>query len=132
VDDGGEHSPRVVVVGPCASGKTTLVGNLRPLGYNIKSCVQEHSLTPQLWKRFSKAELLVFLDAELSTISRRQNRSDWTQRRLDDQRQRLADARANCDLYVRTDGLTREQVADAVETFLRERGVVPRVRPPDG
>jgi len=132
VDDGGEHSPRIVVVGPCAAGKTTLVGNLRPLGYNIKSCVQEHSLTPQLWKKFSKAEILVFLDAELRTIAQRQNRSDWTQRRLDGQRERLADARANCDLYLSTDGLTREQVADAVEAFLIEMGVVPRVHLPEG
>ena len=66
---------RVVVVGPCASGKTTLVDNLRPRGYEIKSCVQEHSFTPDLWKRFSKADVLVFLDAELPTIAERQQRS---------------------------------------------------------
>ena len=130
--ESGEHGPRIVVVGPCAAGKTTLVGNLRPLGYNIKSCVQEHSLTLQLWKKFSKAEILVFLDAELPTIAGRQNRSDWTQRRLDGQRRRLADARENCDFYLSTDGLTRGQVADAVEAFLRERGVVPRVHAPEG
>jgi shikimate kinase len=132
VDDEGEHSPRIVVVGPCAAGKTTLVSNLRPLGYNIKSCVQEHSFTPQLWKKFSKAEILVFLDAELPTIARRQNRSDWTQRRLDGQRHRLADARAKCDLCLSTDNLTREQVADAVQGFLREQGVIPRGSPPEG
>jgi shikimate kinase len=125
MEDEGEHSPRVVVVGPCAAGKTTLVGNLRPLGYNIRSCSQEHSFAPRLWRDFSKAEVLVFLDAELSTIARRQNRSDWTQSRLDAQRHRLAHAREHCDFYLQTDELTQDQVAHAVEVFLRARGVVP-------
>jgi guanylate kinase len=126
MDDEGEHRPRIVVVGPCAAGKTTLVGNLRSQGYNIKSCAQEHSFAPQLWKQFSKAEILVFLDADLPTIARRQNRSDWTQARLDAQRQRLSHARQHCDLYLHTDDLTREQVAVAVEAFLHTRGVEPQ------
>jgi predicted ATPase len=126
MDDEGEPGPRIVVVGPCAAGKTTLVGTLRPRGYSIKSCAQEHSPAPQLWKEFSKAEVLVFLDAGLSTIARRQNRSDWTQARLDAQRQRLAHARAHCDFYLYTDDLTREQVADAVAAFLSAQGIPPR------
>lgn len=121
--DDGECRPRIVVVGPCAAGKTTLVGNLRSQGYNIKSCAQEHSFAPRLWKEYSKAEILVFLDAELPTIARRQNRSDWTQARLDAQRQRLSHARQHCDFYVHTDALTREQVAEAVEAFLHAQGI---------
>ena len=66
MDDDPVHSPQIVVVGPCAAGKTTLVSNLRPVGYNIKSCVQEHSLTPQLWKKFSRADILIFLDVDIS------------------------------------------------------------------
>jgi hypothetical protein len=126
MDDEGERGPRIVVVGPCAAGKTTLVGNLRPRGYNVRSCLQEHSFAPRLWEEFSRAEVLIFLDAELPTISRRQNRSDWTQSRLDAQRHRLAHAREHCDLYLKTDDLTREQVADAVVAFLCARGIVPR------
>ena len=121
MSDEDGHCPLVVVVGPCAAGKTTLVSNLRPKGYRIKACVQEHSFTPDLWKRFSRAEILVFLDARLHTIARRQSRSDWTSARLDAQRQRLAHARAHCDLYLPTDELTREEVASAVEAFLQER-----------
>jgi hypothetical protein len=123
--EGEERSPLVVVVGPCAAGKTTLVGKLRPKGYRIKACVQEHSFTPDLWKRFSGADILVFLDAQLHTIVRRQNRSDWTSARLDAQRRRLSHARAHCDLYLPTDELTREEVASVVEVFLRERRVTP-------
>jgi len=123
MEDDGERGPRIVVVGPCAAGKSTLVGNLTK-GYNIRSCAQEHSSMPQLWKRFSKAEILIFLDAELPTIARRQQRSDWTQARLDEQRLRLAHARAHCDLYLPTDDLSRTQVADRVEKFLHARGIV--------
>jgi hypothetical protein len=125
MDDKDQCGPRIVVVGPCAAGKTTLVGNLRCLGYNIHSCAQEHSGVPELWKRRCRADVLVHLDAELETIGQRQNRTDWTAARLDAQRQRLADARQHCDLYVRTDELTREQVAATVDAFLRKHGVTP-------
>ena len=126
MDEGVERGPRVIVVGPCAAGKTTLVSKLRPRGYNIRSCVQEHSFTPDLWKRFSKADVLVFLDATLVTIAQRQQRSDWTQRRLDGQHKRLAHARAHCGLYLPTDDLAREEVAETVDVFLRSRGVTPQ------
>ena len=125
-EDEGESSPRIVVVGPCAAGKTTLVGNLRPKGDNIRSCSQEHSGVPELWHRYCRAQVLIYLDARLSTIARRQGRSDWTERRLQVQRQRLANARAHCDLYLPTDNLTRSQVAERVEGFLRGQGIPPK------
>lgn len=78
-----------------------------------------------MWIKFSKAEVLIYLDAQLETIARRQHRSDWTQARLDAQHQRLSDARTHCDLYVSTDPLTPDQVADRVEAFLREHGITP-------
>jgi hypothetical protein len=101
------------------------VHNLSARSYDIHSCAQEHSLVPKLWLKFCRAEVLVYLDAELPTIAQRQNRSDWTHTRLDAQRVRLADARLHCDLYLRTDELTRLQVADAVERYLRGRGILP-------
>jgi hypothetical protein len=67
--------------------------------------------------------MLVFLDAELPTIASRQNRSDWTQTRLDAQRKRLAHAREHCDYYLRTDDLSREEVANAVEEYLIGCGI---------
>jgi GTPase SAR1 family protein len=125
MEDEDQPGPRIVVVGPCAAGKTTLVDNLRPQEYDIRSCAQEHSCVPRLWKKFCRADVLIYLDAELPTIARRQGRSDWTQSRLNQQRERLADARLHCDLYLRTDDMTRAQVAGAVDAFLRQRGVMP-------
>jgi deoxyadenosine/deoxycytidine kinase len=125
MDDADRPEPRIVVAGPCAAGKTTLVNNLSPLGYNIHSCAQEHSFAPKMWQR-SNPEWLIFLDAELETIAERQKRGDWTQARLNEQRKRLAHARSHCDLYLKTDDLTRKQVADAVVAFLRQQGVDPK------
>jgi hypothetical protein len=122
---GAEPALRIVVVGPCASGKSTLVANLRPKGYPVHTCAQEHSHVPQLWRKYCRADVLVYLDAGLETIGRRQGRSDWTQERLDEQLRRLADARRHCDLHVHTDDLSREQVADRVERFLLQAGIVP-------
>jgi chloramphenicol 3-O-phosphotransferase len=84
---------------------------------------------PDLWRRFSKADVLIFLDAQLPTIARRQQRSDWTEEWRDVQWQRLAHARQHCDLYLETDSLTREEVAENVEAFLRGRQITPCTRP---
>jgi guanylate kinase len=132
MDDSDKRWPRIIVVGPCAAGKTTLISNLSPKGYNIRSCAQEHSFAPQLWKKYCKAQVLIFLDAELPTIAKRQNRTDWTQARLNEQRRRLAHARAHCDFYLTTDNLTRQQVAEAVDVFLQGCNVVLDGRIGDG
>jgi hypothetical protein len=127
-----DHRPRIIVVGPCAAGKTTLAGRLQIKQYDIHTCAQEHSHVPRLWKKYCRADVLVYLDANLNTISQRQNRSDWTQARLGEQHRRLADARLHCDFYLRTDELTREQVAARVEGFLREHGFMPSREGEDG
>ena len=43
--------PRIVVVGPCASGKSTLVSGLREHGYDALASGQEHSEVHHLWRR---------------------------------------------------------------------------------
>ena len=129
MEDEDQRRPRIVVVGPCAAGKTTLVAGLAA-AYDIRSCAQEHSHVPDLWRRFSRADVLVFLDVGLPAIARRLGGSDWTPAILDEQRRRLADARAHCDFYLVTDGLTPQQVAAAVEGFLEQRGIFPRSQGP--
>jgi hypothetical protein len=52
------------------------------------------------------------------TANSRQHRSDWTEVAHAEQLQRLATARAACDLYLPTDDLSPDDVADRVEQFV--------------
>jgi dienelactone hydrolase len=109
-------SPRIVVVGVCSSGKSTLVRALRERGFSVFACAQEHSGVPYLWQR-SEPDVLVYLDASIHTI-RQRRRAKWRQAMLDEERHRLAHAREHCDLYIPTDGLSPHDVASRVITFL--------------
>jgi hypothetical protein len=96
--DARSNRRRVVVVGPCASGKTTLVGGLRSLGYQAVVCGQEHSEISSLWRR-SAPDVLIALDVDLETIRRRRGQT-WPAVIYERQRQRLAEAMAAADLIL--------------------------------
>ena len=70
-----------------------------------------------LWKMRGYPEVLIFLDMEPATANARQGRSDWT---LAAQLNKpaVAHARAACDLYLPTDELAPDEVADQVERFI--------------
>lgn len=123
---------RVVVVGVCASGKTTLVQNLRSWGIDAVSVAQEHSNVAQLW-RHPEPDYLVYLEAGLEAIRYRRP-VGWGGARLRLQRQRLEHARRHCWFYLRTDGLNEEQVATAIRTGLQLEGAdrSRRILPPGG
>jgi chloramphenicol 3-O-phosphotransferase len=118
------EGPRVVVVGPDAAGKSTLVAGLTALGYNARSCAQDHSQVPDMWRRLSRPDFLVFLDASLETIAQRRA-IDWGQDRLDILHARLSHARAHCDLYLNTDGLTPDDVMGRVRAALSQLDIEP-------
>jgi hypothetical protein len=118
-------APRVVVVGPDAAGKTELVRRLRALGYNARSCAQDHSYVPDMWRRLARPDFLVYVDARLETIARRRA-IDWGQKRLDEINARLAHARAHCDFYLPTDDLKPGDVVDRVRAALAGAGIAPR------
>jgi hypothetical protein len=67
--------------------------------------------------------VLIYLDTEPETANARQGRSDWTLAEHMEQIQRLREARAACDLYLPTDELTPQEVADRVEKFISTRPV---------
>ncbi len=115
---------RIVVVGPDAAGKSELVKRLRALGYNARSCAQDHSYVSDMWRRIARPDFLIYLDARLDTIARRRG-IDWGQERLDILNARLAHARAHCDLYLPTDDLEPSQVVDRVRAALLEVGIFP-------
>ena len=117
-------SGRVAVVGPCAAGKSVLVKRLQRLGYDARHSAQEHSYVPNMWQRLTRPEVLVYLDASTEVIQTRREIRYGTQY-LVRQRERLAHARAHCDIYVNTDSLTEEQVFATVVQGLAERGLLP-------
>jgi pantothenate kinase len=107
---------QIVVVGVCSAGKSTLVKRLNEKGYRVRACAQEHSYVGYLWQ-LSSPDLLVYLDASLHTI-RGRGRARWQQSMLDEEHRRLSHAREHCHLYVHTDGISPEDVASRVVTFL--------------
>jgi deoxyadenosine/deoxycytidine kinase len=108
---------KIGIVGPCASGKSTLTASLKKHGYDARHIAQEHSYVPSMWRRITNPDVLVFLDVsyELSTLRRRLN---WTEAEYAEQRYRLRDAQQYADLYVDTNNLTTEQVLSHVLAFL--------------
>lgn len=111
----------IAIVGPCASGKTTLVNGLHARGYaHARLVPQEHSGVPKLWAWHGKPDVLIYLDAQVGTINHRQQRTDWTQAVLDEQHARLRAAREACHLYLPTDDLTIHQVLEAVIAFIEQ------------
>ncbi len=114
---------RVKVVGPCASGKSSLATKLRDLGFDATSAAQDHSYVPDMWQRLNPPDLLIYLDVTLATAHRRGRiGSGWDQEYLDEQHYRLRHARAHCDLYLQTGDLGEEQVLARVLDFLEGLG----------
>jgi deoxyadenosine/deoxycytidine kinase len=115
-DVAGMNRQRIVVVGPCASGKSALVEILRNAGLNAHSAAQEHSHVPTMWM-MSNPSHLIYLDAGLETIKKRRAVS-WGQEFLEEERHRLAHARDHADLIINTDSMSLPQVAEKVLEFI--------------
>ena len=113
------HDRYLVIVGPCAAGKSTLRDRLLAHGFTqVRVVAQEHSGVRDLWKMRGYPEVLIFLDVEAATANARQGRSDWTPVARAEQLKRLQQARAACDLYLPTDDLTPDEVADRVKQYI--------------
>lgn len=111
------EQPKIGVVGPCGAGKSTLIANLRRHGFIGKHIAQEHSYVADMWQRLTKPDLLIYLEVSYpQTILRRH--LNWTEQEYKEQLRRLEHARQHADLFVDTNGLTPQQVADEVMAFL--------------
>jgi dephospho-CoA kinase len=111
---------RVAVVGPCASGKSTLVATLRAAGYEARHPAQEHSYVPDMWRRLVDPDVLIYLDISYEALLAR--RPHFGEREyLEREKARLAHAREHADLAVDTSGMTAEAVRRQVIAFLARR-----------
>ncbi len=110
--------PKLAIVGPCSSGKSTLGGALKAIGYPVRQPTQEHSQVPHLWRHFSQPDYLIYLDVDYKNARLRRPLIDGGPQRLADQHKRLADAFAHHDFYLDTSELTPQEVKTAVLNFL--------------
>jgi deoxyadenosine/deoxycytidine kinase len=107
----------IAIVGPCASGKSTLARGLADQGIRARQVVQEHSFVPEMWQVIAQPDFLVYLDASFQTCSHRKN-LNWRQRDYDEQILRLAHAKENCDILIQTDGRSEATVLEEVLSSL--------------
>jgi cytidylate kinase len=114
----------IVIVGPCAAGKSSLATALRQLGFDVRTVAQEHSVIPKLWAHGGEPSALIFLDASPATIAQRRHSTfpDWLYRQ---QHQRLRSARRHATIYLQTDRLSVDDVRNRVLRHLRRLGIQP-------
>jgi cytidylate kinase len=113
------ESRKIVVVGPCAAGKSTLVTALRELGYDAHASGQEHSEIAMLWQH-SHPDVLIALEVDISAVRDRRGGS-WPEWLHDRQVRRLAAASRAADLAIDTTGISPQTVVDRVVAYLQRR-----------
>lgn len=111
------------IVGPCASGKSTLITGFNLDNIRFRHIAQEHSYVPAMWQRLTNPDLLIFLDASYEVTCRRR-RLNWTVDEYQEQHRRLAHARIHADCYILTDDLSPQEVKDHVLDFLRSKEII--------
>lgn len=111
---------RIGIVGPCSSGKTTLVNALKGYGLNVRHIAQEHSYVPYMWQHISKPDILIFLDVSFP-VSQQRRSLNWKYSDYEEQQKRLVHARQHADLTINTDDLSVEKILDTVLNFLYEK-----------
>jgi chloramphenicol 3-O-phosphotransferase len=116
VPAGATDSRKIVVVGPCAAGKSTLVTALRAIGYDAHVSGQEHSEIATLWQH-SQPDVLIALDVDITAVRDRRGDS-WPEWLHDLQVRRLAAASHAADLAVDTTILSAQDVVARVVAYL--------------
>jgi deoxyadenosine/deoxycytidine kinase len=109
--------PSIGVVGPCKSGKSTLVRGLHEHGFEALQIAQEHSFSPSMWQKIANPDILIYLHSEYeSTVERGLK---WTPEDYENQQPRLAHAREHADFEIASDVLPPEEVLQRVLDFLK-------------
>jgi guanylate kinase len=107
------------VVGPCGSGKSTLIAGLEKHGYRCRHIAQEHSYVKHMWQHITNPDVLIFLECsyENSTSRRKLN---WQPADHEEQLRRLSHAREHAKIIIDTNFLTTDEVLSRVLIFLKE------------
>lgn len=109
-------SRRLVVIGPCASGKTSLTSKLQRMGFDARACGQEHSEIHELWRHLDP-DILIGLRIDLDTLRRRRS-STWSANVYARQQERLESGYAHADLVIDCHAMDQNAVLDEVLDWL--------------
>lgn len=110
--------PLIGVVGPCGSGKSTLIAGLEKRGYACRHIAQEHSYVQAMWQIISKPDILIYLHSSFP-VSAARRKLDWREKDYEEQSRRLSHAREHAHIIIDTDNLTPEQVLQKALEFLK-------------
>jgi deoxyadenosine/deoxycytidine kinase len=110
---------KIGVVGPCASGKSTLVAGLNDHEYWGKHIAQEHSYVADMWQRMTHPDILIYLGVSYDASLKRR-KTDWSPQEYEEQIRRLQHARQNADLAIDTDEFSPQEVLEQVLDFLSQ------------
>jgi cytidylate kinase len=112
------YKPLIGIVGPCGSGKSTLIAGLEKYGYRCRHIAQEHSYVQVMWQKIANPDILIYLNASFP-VSTTRCQLNWQKKDHDEQMRRLAHAREHANLFLDTDHLTPEQVLQKVLDYLQ-------------
>jgi deoxyadenosine/deoxycytidine kinase len=115
-----DSQPLIGVVGPCGSGKSTLIAGLEKHGFRCRHIAQEHSYVKTMWQVITKPDILIYLECsfENSTSRRKLN---WLPVDHEEQLRRLSHSRQNADIIIDTNTLTPEEVL--TQALIQLRGL---------
>lgn len=116
---GHDTRPLIGIVGPCGSGKSTLVKNLEQRGYRCRHIAQEHSYVKHMWQVITNPDVLIFLQCsfENSTTRRKLN---WLPSDYEEQQRRLSHAREHAHIIIETDPLNADEVLAQALDYLKK------------
>ncbi|MCB0117896.1 MAG: hypothetical protein H6634_17670 [Anaerolineales bacterium] len=117
--DNEPASPLIGIVGPCGSGKSTLIAGLEKHGYRCRHIAQEHSYVQQMWQVITNPDVLIFLECSFENSTTRRNLK-WQPADHEEQLRRLAHAHKNADLIIDTNRFTSDEVLAHALEFLRK------------
>ena len=110
-DNEDDRHPLIAVVGPCASGKTTLVEGLVRHGFKARQIAQEHSYVPKMWEILTKPDVLIYVDASFESCTERKQ-LNWAMKDYERQIERLTHARQHCDIFLDTEGISAQEALE--------------------
>ena len=107
------------IVGPCGSGKSSLVAKLEARGYRCRHIAQEHSYVKYMWQRITNPDILIFLQCsfENSTSRRKLN---WQIADYEEQLRRLSHAYEHAHIIIDTNSLNVDEVFARALSYLQE------------